>query len=554
MFCIKCGKQLEEGDVFCGSCGAPVANDNISESQPGNNAPVNPANLQAGYQYVPPVSTAQPQVKVRKSRGKLLPILITVAILIIAGVGIGFGVRARNERLIAEALEEQRRTMREQLRLGNRYLDDLDYERAIAAFEQVIEIDPKNVDAYMGLAEAYIGLGDYEKAIKILKEGEDETDDDDLYDYRKELETVWNVLSGLDGLVVVADSDTNYANNVPVVGADVHIERVGSRFSANTTTDRDGRYHFSDLHLGEYDLTVTADGYATLYQRIEIYELQTDMTAAPIELIPHELLGDGTASGVIYDALEGFGVEGLTLRIRSGAGNLSSNIVASITTDSRGYYQTPSLPAGTYSVEIVDERGYSEKYIDGLINIKILGSLEIGSQNGTVSTELLTGQMRIVLSWGATPSDLDSHLFAHLDNGKNYHTWYSDMEAWSQGDYDGERRAALDLDDTSSYGPETTTIYIQEDGDYTFVVHDFSSYSEMDIAQSGALVQIYMGNSSMPDYVFYAPQTSGYYWVVFKYDSRTGRVTPVNQNMDRWDDSFYDTDPYFFDDQYYYYY
>lgn len=33
----------------------------------------------------------------------------------------------------------------------------------------VIEIDPKNVDAYLGLADAYVALGKYEKAIEVLE-------------------------------------------------------------------------------------------------------------------------------------------------------------------------------------------------------------------------------------------------------------------------------------------------------------------------------------------------------------------------------------------------
>ncbi len=46
-----------------------------------------------------------------------------------------------------------------QLDLGQQYLLNLEYEEAVAAFEIAIEIEPKNVDAYMGMAEAYIGMG-----------------------------------------------------------------------------------------------------------------------------------------------------------------------------------------------------------------------------------------------------------------------------------------------------------------------------------------------------------------------------------------------------------
>jgi len=58
--------------------------------------------------------------------------------------------------------------LQKQLELGNKFLVVLDYEQAILAFNKVIEIDPKNTDAYMGLGDAYYGeaknAGDYSSA------------------------------------------------------------------------------------------------------------------------------------------------------------------------------------------------------------------------------------------------------------------------------------------------------------------------------------------------------------------------------------------------------
>ncbi|MCD8107943.1 MAG: tetratricopeptide repeat protein [Oscillospiraceae bacterium] len=55
------------------------------------------------------------------------------------------------------------------LNLGEKYLLDLDYEQAIVYFNKVIEVEPRNSRAYMGAAEAYVGLGDTESAINLLK-------------------------------------------------------------------------------------------------------------------------------------------------------------------------------------------------------------------------------------------------------------------------------------------------------------------------------------------------------------------------------------------------
>lgn len=59
----------------------------------------------------------------------------------------------------------------EQLELGNKYLTESDYEQAIVAFNKVIELDPKNVQAYEKIADSYIGLDKKEEAVDILCQG-----------------------------------------------------------------------------------------------------------------------------------------------------------------------------------------------------------------------------------------------------------------------------------------------------------------------------------------------------------------------------------------------
>lgn len=58
-----------------------------------------------------------------------------------------------------------------QLDLGAKYVDELDYEKAIAAYKAAISIDPKCEEAYLALAEIYMALNDPEQALAILTEG-----------------------------------------------------------------------------------------------------------------------------------------------------------------------------------------------------------------------------------------------------------------------------------------------------------------------------------------------------------------------------------------------
>lgn len=61
--------------------------------------------------------------------------------------------------------------IKKQIDLGNKYLLSCEYEQAIAEFNKVISIDPMNVEAYIGLADAYLGMGDYDSAVTILQNG-----------------------------------------------------------------------------------------------------------------------------------------------------------------------------------------------------------------------------------------------------------------------------------------------------------------------------------------------------------------------------------------------
>jgi tetratricopeptide (TPR) repeat protein len=55
--------------------------------------------------------------------------------------------------------------------LAENYLLELDYVAAIAEYRMAIQIDPKNADYYIALAEVYIEMGDTPAAIAVLEEG-----------------------------------------------------------------------------------------------------------------------------------------------------------------------------------------------------------------------------------------------------------------------------------------------------------------------------------------------------------------------------------------------
>ncbi|MDR2939730.1 MAG: tetratricopeptide repeat protein [Clostridiales bacterium] len=63
------------------------------------------------------------------------------------------------------------KTVSGQFKLGEQMLIDLDYNKAVGHFTTLVSILPLNARGYTGCAEAYIGQGNSEKAIEILKKG-----------------------------------------------------------------------------------------------------------------------------------------------------------------------------------------------------------------------------------------------------------------------------------------------------------------------------------------------------------------------------------------------
>lgn len=329
----------------------------------------------------------------------------------------------------------------------------------------------------------------------------------------------------LFGKVVAADGDMIVGNNAPLPSANITLTRQGTSIPIQAISEKDGTFKFYDLYPGIYMLSASKVGYMPVKLVVKMPSVHMTNYCNTIELIPQTYSGSGIAKGVVKDSVTGSGVGGLTLNVRRGMNITTGETICRTITGNLGEYEL-KLDAGHYCVQVVDERILEEgqkKYYTTYFNIKVLGGMTIANQNATVSTELNEEQIRIVLEWGAAPSDLDSHLIGPASGGGTFHVWYRD-KAYS--DTNGIV-ADLDIDDTSSYGPETTTIYHPVQGEYTFYVHNFSG--SPDIKISDATVKVFSGNNNEPAYVFAIPLVgNGKIWTVFKYDSRTRRVKPIN--------------------------
>ena len=161
--------EIKDGSKFCTYCGSLQTEDMSDNEDEGGN----------GHRTT-------------------LSVLCIIALCIFMGLG----------GLVVYSQMPQTRYSR-MLSLGNKYLDELDYEQAEASFAKAIDIAPKKADAYVGLSKAYVGQDKYPEALAAIKKGAVKAEDQDLID---------EYIESCDWLIVSSDGSYSLSDDASGAG------------------------------------------------------------------------------------------------------------------------------------------------------------------------------------------------------------------------------------------------------------------------------------------------------------------------------------------------
>lgn len=277
---------------------------------------------------------------------------------------------------------------------------------------------------------------------------------------------------------------------------------------------------------GSYRIEISKNGYIPI-TTYDTFENSGTKYMETFRMVPNNHVGRGGFSGQITDALTGDPVSGVTLQLRSGwNAPEESEVIQTLTTDSNGeflyditelYGTVWGLPSGAYSLTAA-----KEDYTTMQFNVIVRPNEVTENQNATISPVLADDEYRIVLRWGETPRDLDSHYNAVTADGSREHIYYSNMNG---------KTANLDWDNTSSYGPETITVtgFDQLRNGFTYSVHDYTNEGYdycTELSSSGAYVTLLHGDDRPR--IYYVPTgRDGTVWNVFSID-KNGIITDLN--------------------------
>ena len=314
-------------------------------------------------------------------------------------------------------------------------------------------------------------------------------------------------------------------SSILISDATVQIYDVtGTTLIQEGLSNTNGIFEF-DLEPGEYMIKISKENYVSVAS-FEIISNETIYRTYPLVPVTAEN-EEALCGGILTNAINGETIPDVTINIRSNENNTTGDILTTVTTDEDGYYEV-SLPLGNYTAELIKEGFITNSY-----NIVSVTGNKL-DQNFTLapdSTSAPIGDVRVVLTWGDSPRDLDSHLVGPTANGEDiFHIYYSDKDYI----YNDDTYASLDRDDITYFGPETTTIYKKNDtGIYSYYVHNYTDDepSSTTLSTSDAKVEVYFGETLVNS--FNVPTGKvGPVWHVFDFDAEGNVIIPINNFQD----------------------
>jgi hypothetical protein len=313
-----------------------------------------------------------------------------------------------------------------------------------------------------------------------------------------------------DGSVAASGTLENSFDR-PVDGATMTFTSDASRSTSassmptyTATTGANGSFNLQ-IPAGSYNVTVTHPAYGSINLTATVSASGQVTFSAPVN-------GPGGLTTVVVNALNGQGIANATAYCsyqRSGGGyngGPSATVYDFLaTSNASGQINVTGIPYG--AVRCITNTEFGPVTIDVPV-----------AATGTTTAPPITavplpnvGEYRVILTWGTSPSDLDSHVTGPDGSGGRFHVYYGSSSFGN---------TMLDLDDTSGSGPETITVHAATaaaQGMYRYSVHNYSDQSTagaQGIATSPTRVQVYGPQGLLRTYV--APAAaSGNTWRVF---------------------------------------
>lgn len=248
-----------------------------------------------------------------------------------------------------------------------------------------------------------------------------------------------------------------------------------------------------------------------------INEIEPESELPPEDDPPPEVVIDkGAISGKVVDVSTGLGLPGAAVFV------VGSRATTEVVSAANGDYELVEIPVGAATVRAEKNTYFADQKATTIVKDQTTTNINLG----LLPESAANGNFTIVLTWGESPTDLDSYLY--IPNGDPFYELNYIEMGDTDGTLDANPFAALDVDAVEGFGPETISIKQSSgsahyNGTYRFFVHNFSGQAPL--TASTAVVKVYSNGALVKTYNV-PTSGSGGWWHVFDLNGNT--ITDVN--------------------------
>lgn len=468
---------------------------------------------------------------------------------------------------------------------AEKYLAAGNYEAAITAYNEALELNEDDEDIYEQLALVYLEMDDTDMANQILTLGYQRTKSERIKGLLKNLLSYGSLVPTTEAVNVLVDDmeqsvtlnqnfldiclNNGYQDYVEAYGQGSLTRENGGDIVSFLYTNPDIKLFFVNSTTETFDPSTgvpygnTKPSYIVMNSLDVLFDNYTgNLSFDKLGEIFNEQPAIKSGSNGNYVSVNYYGCvfeigcdeNGNIISespwnriIETGAGEDLMEAVFDGTASGR--IINASTGYGIADVKLTFREGSNNQYGDVVLEIKTdnQGSYSVDLDEGryTVCAEaqgFLTEYFEISVVKGMTMAGQDLSMSSTLNAGQarivlEWGANPADLDAHLQTpsgeisymnkEIDGV--ASLDVDDTNGFGPETIVIDDVSKGNYTYFVFNYSdSYYSEDacrLSASGATVKVYMPGESQPQ-VFNVPNGTGLLWNVFTISD--GKLNVIN--------------------------
>ncbi len=347
------------------------------------------------------------------------------------------------------------------------------------------------------------------------------------------LDTTGEDISSNPTMAILGEVVDSSGNPLDSVTVEIKRDNLNETLVETLTTNNSGEYTKTDLETyREYIITFSKDGYSSTNLKYNTFERGVNPNQVILFTESETAENTQVSSSIsVINSRTGDTISDITINVREGFNNRLGSTISEINTSNTNFI---SLSPGLYTFELI-KNGYRQTFENKIIN-STLTELNFNMLANTDTEDSSSDNdafATIILTWGENPRDVDSHTILTVDDS-NIDVYFAN-KSYGATPIDKNNPCAtddvvvsLDLDDVTSYGPETTTICDGTKGPFTFKVHHFSGNSNIGQSPTNILVRTKDGSQ----YEFTAP-TTGFtgtnsdVWNVFTLD-RNQNITRIN--------------------------